>query len=282
MQRLSGHPTWKLFIGDVSEEIIKGVNEPPRYCYLNDRACYDIWASGKYSHSGKRAFWPFDFNHQGHIKQGRPNRGRSAYQDDSCTTFWKAPMRGKLGDYIFTGESIIEEYVPLRPVKPSIEEQKIRHDMAEIEARGGDPLSVLKSLANTNKGSKAASTNNDPNHPGLASSGFKLSTPIPDSSRPLHRSIASATVADEMDELPEDIIPRAVPMSSKPRPGLDDEIPMQISRNRGVRSRYVSHGLPLLLSVHSLLSQCCLIYSTHPGQACRGSHPLALVIIMPL
>ena len=68
---VGGHPTWKIFVGDIPEPIVRGGDEPPRYAYLDDRACYVIWKSKQYTNDEMKVFWPFDFDHQGNIKAGR-------------------------------------------------------------------------------------------------------------------------------------------------------------------------------------------------------------------
>jgi hypothetical protein len=96
MNLIRGHPTWKVFINEVEPLIVRGSEEePPHYVYLDDRACYTIWCSKAYTNAELRKFWPWDFNHQGHIKQGRLNRGNPAYLDDSCTELAKGQLRSK-------------------------------------------------------------------------------------------------------------------------------------------------------------------------------------------
>ncbi|KAF2178383.1 hypothetical protein K469DRAFT_754666 [Zopfia rhizophila CBS 207.26] len=86
---------WKVFTGDFPLPIERGSKtELLHYVYLDDKACFAVFSSEAYSHSEIRTYWPWDFNHQGHIKQGRKNRGRAVYNDDSCTEYAKAPLRG--------------------------------------------------------------------------------------------------------------------------------------------------------------------------------------------
>jgi hypothetical protein len=74
----SGHPTWKLFTDDVPFPIIRGQQEPPKFVYLDDKACYDIHTSAVYSREELAQFWPVDFTAQGFLRVKRPNRGRPA------------------------------------------------------------------------------------------------------------------------------------------------------------------------------------------------------------
>ena len=109
---VKGHPTWKLFCGFVPNPIVREQNEPPYFVYLDDRACYAIWISLQYNKHELRKFWPFDFDNLGKIKTARPNRGRPAYLDDSCTEYAQGTMRDKKMVYIFSG---CPEYMPARP-----------------------------------------------------------------------------------------------------------------------------------------------------------------------
>jgi hypothetical protein len=100
---VKGHPTWKLFCGFVPNPIIRDQNEPPYFVYLDDRACYAIWISQQYNKHELWKMWPFDFDHLGKIKVARPNRGRPAYLDDSCTEYATGTMRDKKKIYVFSG-----------------------------------------------------------------------------------------------------------------------------------------------------------------------------------
>jgi hypothetical protein len=101
-----GHPTWKLFTGDVSDEIKIGENEPPHYVYLDDKAAYAILHSKAYSNREKSLFWGFDFNRHGMIRAVRPNRGRPVYRDrdQHQLLYATAPALGRDGTYVFSGE----------------------------------------------------------------------------------------------------------------------------------------------------------------------------------
>lgn len=100
---VKGHPTWKVFCGEVDNPLERDKNEPPHYAYLDDQACYLIWSSQKYTKQEMKEFWPFDFDSSGKIKTGRPNRGRPAYVSRSHTEYAKAPVRGKNKTYEFRG-----------------------------------------------------------------------------------------------------------------------------------------------------------------------------------
>jgi hypothetical protein len=130
---LKGHPTWKVFMGDIDLPIERGSkNEPPHYVYLDDRACYYIYLSNVYSKDELKMFWPFDFSNQGQIKQGRKNRGRVAYLDDSSVKIAKGPLRGKEKWYEFSGNPEVVAYYAIRPKKGHMERQ-----VAEELAKNG-------------------------------------------------------------------------------------------------------------------------------------------------
>jgi hypothetical protein len=78
-------------------------------------------------------FWPFDFSNQGQIKQGRKNRGRVAYLDDSCAEIAKGPVRGKEKWYEFSGDPEVVAYYAIRPKKGRMERQVAK----ELAKNGG-------------------------------------------------------------------------------------------------------------------------------------------------
>ncbi|KAI4620200.1 hypothetical protein J4E80_004726 [Alternaria sp. BMP 0032] len=99
-----GHPTWKMYMGKVPRPIIYGRKEPPRYVYLDDKACYAVYNSQTYTAKELSTFWPYDFDNLGNIKASRPNRGRPAYLENSTTVFARGPLRrSKLAEYEFCG-----------------------------------------------------------------------------------------------------------------------------------------------------------------------------------
>ncbi|KAF1912670.1 hypothetical protein BDU57DRAFT_374419 [Ampelomyces quisqualis] len=124
---LAGHPTWKLFCGEIPDTIVREKNEPPRYVYLDDRACFDIWRSKKYSKDELKSFWPFDFDYIGNIKTARTNRGRPAYMDDSCTQYARGTLRGKKRMYVFSGAP---DYTPTRNIKEATRDSEVRTEPA--------------------------------------------------------------------------------------------------------------------------------------------------------
>jgi hypothetical protein len=117
---MKGHPTWKIFCSDVPNPIVRGQDEPPYYVYLDDLACHTVWRSQLYTKSELRAFWPFDFDHVGKIKTGRPNRGRPAYKDDSLREYDTTILRNKGQVYVFRGAPDFEDEAGVK-AEPSVE-----------------------------------------------------------------------------------------------------------------------------------------------------------------
>ncbi|KAF2830906.1 hypothetical protein CC86DRAFT_168803 [Ophiobolus disseminans] len=109
---MKGHPTWKVFCGEIPDPIVRGVSEPPRYVYLDDKACYTVWCSQLYTKQELRSFWPFDFDHVSKIRTGRKNRGRPAYLDDSHTAYATGTLRDKKKVYEFCGAPEFIGYTP--------------------------------------------------------------------------------------------------------------------------------------------------------------------------
>jgi hypothetical protein len=128
MKTVKGHPTWKLFCGDISEPIVRNENEPPHHVYLDDRACYAILTSDQYTQQELRLFWPFDFDQIGKIRANRMNRGRPAYVDESCREYATGPAREKkkVGLYVFSGAADTSDDVRPRSDKLKSEEGDIK------------------------------------------------------------------------------------------------------------------------------------------------------------
>jgi hypothetical protein len=133
MHNMRGHPTWKMYIDDVHLPIIRDTpEEPPRYVYLDDRACFTIWCTEAYTKTEMKEFWPFDFNQFGQVKTGRVNRGRPAWVDDTEVEHAKAPLRGKNKFYVFYGDAEVEtEYKPARPKARTKIEELVAQELAE-------------------------------------------------------------------------------------------------------------------------------------------------------
>ncbi|KAF1836149.1 hypothetical protein BDW02DRAFT_494430 [Decorospora gaudefroyi] len=136
---VKGHPTWKLYCGDLTGPIISGNEEPPHYVYLDDRACYAIYSSHTYTRQELNTFWPFDFDNFGNIRRKRPNRGRPAYLDDSYTDYAKGRLRHTTKIYEFTGLPVREVHKPAHPVKLE-EEETEANSPARISLSGAIPV----------------------------------------------------------------------------------------------------------------------------------------------
>jgi hypothetical protein len=123
---VNGHPTWKIYCGDVPSPIVLGKNEPPHHVVLDDRACYNIWVSGAYSASKLKKIWPFDFDNMGNVKTKRPNRGRPAYLDDSHLELAKGPLRNKTQFYEFSGAPTAKVHILARSIKVDAKENDVK------------------------------------------------------------------------------------------------------------------------------------------------------------
>jgi hypothetical protein len=132
--QMKGHPTWKLFMGEVEIPIIiDTLSEPPHYVYLDDKACYTIWCTKAYTNEELREFWPFDFDHQGNISTARKQRGRPAYSDEEETRFAKVPLRYKGKSYEFFGAPEVTDYAPRKPRKKTKAEMEVEAEIAKLE-----------------------------------------------------------------------------------------------------------------------------------------------------
>ncbi|KAL1801502.1 hypothetical protein ACET3X_001844 [Alternaria dauci] len=138
-----GHPTWKLFAGNVPTPILRGKREPPKYVYLDDRACYAIYSSKFYDKNELKTFWPYDFDNLGNIKANRPNRGRPAYLDAACTTYAKGSLRGvRTEGYEFRGATSGGEQTSPWWVKKEAERAHAKkvEDSTKISLSGAIPV----------------------------------------------------------------------------------------------------------------------------------------------
>lgn len=144
---LCGHPTWKLFVNDIVQPFIRGSKQEPPHCvYLDDEACYIVWKSRQYTNTELKTFWPFDFDHQGNIKTGRPNRGRPAWVDSDMPVIAKGELRGKNKWYTFSGEPETTGYRPSRPVSKTKVELQVE---AEWAAQNRQDTGVVSSTEKT-------------------------------------------------------------------------------------------------------------------------------------
>ncbi|KAF1969498.1 hypothetical protein BU23DRAFT_236150 [Bimuria novae-zelandiae CBS 107.79] len=141
---LHGHPTWRIYVNDFVEPIVRGSeHEPPRYVYLDDKVCHAIWTSKQYNNEELRTYWPFDFDHQGNIKTGRPNRGRPAWTDGDVPEIAKGRLRGKK-TYEFSGEPDVTEYAPVRPKMKTRMELEVEAEWAARKAQNAGSVSCTE------------------------------------------------------------------------------------------------------------------------------------------
>ncbi|KAF2277159.1 uncharacterized protein EI97DRAFT_432769 [Westerdykella ornata] len=237
MTLVRGHPTWKIFINEIELPIVRGSeNEPPRYVYLDDRACYAIYSSQAYTREEMREFWPWDFNHQGHIKQGRLNRGHPAYLDDSNKEYALGKLRAKGQWYTFSGAPEVTEYKPLRPKKPTKIEEEVAKELTEGVKQVQAPSSTSK------------------NAPGRKGSAPRTPTSraLPSAALP-HASPPQETPSSDFGLRPRRLLPRQPPPQPVP-PNTRDAPPFLTSRSR-TRPGSLAHLNPKAITVHGLRSE---------------------------
>ncbi|KAK5114424.1 hypothetical protein LTR85_010247 [Meristemomyces frigidus] len=90
----------------------KQVNVPPKYVILDDRAAYEVFASGIPKTTSVK-FWSHDFGGAGKLRARRPHRGRGATRDPDAEgddKYHTAQVGMKNDKYYFTGE---KEYKPI-------------------------------------------------------------------------------------------------------------------------------------------------------------------------
>ncbi|KAH7136007.1 hypothetical protein B0J11DRAFT_576558 [Dendryphion nanum] len=170
LNTIRGHPTWALFTSELDCPIDReNRNQPPRYVYLDDRACYAVWTSKAYTHAEMRKFWPFDFNNQGHVKQGRKNRGHPAYLDDSRTTFAQGKLRTKGEWYIFSGNPETVDYAPVRSKSKSTTEKEVTKEYDDAIATDHEIGEVFRSDGKIDSAQEASDDSRGPMVAGLSS-----------------------------------------------------------------------------------------------------------------
>lgn len=141
----TGHPTWKLFMGEVANPIKAGTDEPPHRVYLDDKACHAIITSNFYSTGDLYKYWPYDFGQDGSLRINRPNRGRPAFTDDTQTEFAHVELSSMKRNhtYVFRGGSQeavktrVNQFTPLPDVPDDIRERS-----KAVENRG--MFSIMK------------------------------------------------------------------------------------------------------------------------------------------
>lgn len=118
-------------------------NEPPKYVFLDDRACYEVMQSNVPRASlGK--FWPHDFGLSGKLRDRRPHRGRGSIGDPDAEgndQYDYTQVGIKNARYYFTGE---KDYTP------------IIYRSAELSAE------IAKKLEKKRKGWAVRNTKGDP------------------------------------------------------------------------------------------------------------------------
>jgi hypothetical protein len=214
---MEGHPSWKVFCGNVPEPIVRNKNEPPHYVYLDDRACYAVWMSQQYSNEELTTFWPFDFDNVGRIITGRPNRGRPANFDDSCLDYAKGTLRNEYKMSQFYGSPELAN-APARPMN-----NNNTNDEKEAELIGENNTTLIATphnrMPNTILLSEAVSPSGDALHnsekrslrpkrklgtgqtpSAIEGSPYLETSAVTPGSRPRHRSRDLAVTLGELSE----------------------------------------------------------------------------------
>ncbi|KAI5205846.1 hypothetical protein E4T39_02917 [Aureobasidium subglaciale] len=71
---------YHFFQSDIGS-IRRGVNSPPHFVALDDKAVWDVASSNQYSLKDRGQFWPLDFKANGGVRIARLNKGRAARVD---------------------------------------------------------------------------------------------------------------------------------------------------------------------------------------------------------
>ncbi|KAF2431679.1 hypothetical protein EJ08DRAFT_172709 [Tothia fuscella] len=75
----TGHPTWKIYCGDAPERVNGLLEEPPKFCYLDDRSAYKILHWDGFTKAEKGRYWKHDFGTKGELRPNRKCSGRPAF-----------------------------------------------------------------------------------------------------------------------------------------------------------------------------------------------------------
>lgn len=79
----AAQPNWKIYTGDAPAPDANRHSEmPPKFCYLDDKAVWNVFSCKLFSKANKGLYWPFDFIHNGNLRLSRKNRGRPALDEN--------------------------------------------------------------------------------------------------------------------------------------------------------------------------------------------------------
>jgi hypothetical protein len=98
---------YRFFQSDIGP-IERGINSPPHFVALDDKAIWDIVSSKKYTAKDRAAFWPFDFLANGVLRANRRHKGRAAIdtEDDTGRVPWiKSGSKNNSTNYQLSGEN---------------------------------------------------------------------------------------------------------------------------------------------------------------------------------
>lgn len=161
-----GHPSWKLYCGDAPENIEGVLIEPPKNCYLDDRAAYKLLNWDGYTKAERGRFWRNDFSNKGDIRPHRKHRGRPAFMLGGDI----AHLEGRARVYRLTGA---EHPNDIAIINREIASQKESKALARLMpstaiARAKSPpqtgAGASKQLKRIPSSPTNTNSNTDPNH----------------------------------------------------------------------------------------------------------------------
>jgi hypothetical protein len=99
---------YRFFQTDIGP-IERGINSPPHYVALDDKAVWDIVSIKKYTVKERAAYWPFDFMANGVLRANRRHKGRAAefaadYEGDEPMPWITAGPKNNSIKYYLSGQ----------------------------------------------------------------------------------------------------------------------------------------------------------------------------------
>lgn len=146
--------------------IERGINSPPHFVVLDDKAVWDIMRSKKYTADERATFWPFDFGCNGVVRANRRHRGRAALiggdakDGEGGHVPWIAiGAKNKSTKYYLTGEDGGYKEVVFNPstVRSGLPSRTITSTGSR---KDGNSMKIptTEAASNSNNGSKTEST----------------------------------------------------------------------------------------------------------------------------
>lgn len=195
--------------------IERGINSPPHFVVLDDKAVWDIMRSKKYTAEERATFWPFDFGCNGVVRANRRHRGRAALiggdakDGDGGHVPWIAiGAKNKSTKYYLAGEDggYKEVVFNSSAVRPGL---KNRTTASTVSRKDETPTKTLtaETTSNLNNVSKTEHTTKrkanqplNPRHSRPRISRYLHRTPSPEwpggPTRPLNKAPVASAGAD--------------------------------------------------------------------------------------